>query len=289
LEKFLSLDQKPRSVLINQLLRVFNYLKSINQKSAEKLLNSVLKCNDDVISEAVPLFIYFAEFRHRFYHDWKWRLLGLFDDLADFDNKIFKDILIEIIKRENPKINANFAWHFNDIVRKSMEKANGKESKSIIGYEEAFKMAKYYLKIISDSYDKETFERIYRFIKENMEKHFNECYELWKKCIDIERKFIEDNYNSENIREMYFWPFNKNAEILEKIKGKAGNEEFLKSFGLLLDYPIKYYFPDIDKVLKILEELPKKYNKEVNKLFQKLITKEPKYFDKYEKWKTKDK
>ena len=287
LEKFLSLDQKPRSVLINQLLRVFNYLKSINQKSAEKLLNSVLKCNDEVISEAVPLFIYFAEFRHRNYHNWEWNLPGLFDDLEEFDNKIFKDYLIEIIKRENPKINANFAWHFNDIVRKSTEEVNGKELKSIIGYEEAFKMAKYYLDIISNSYDKEAFERIYRFIKENMEKHFKECYELWMKCIDIERKFIENNYNSENIREMYWWPFNKNAEILETIKDKAGNEEFLKSFKLLLDYPIKYYFPDIDKVLKILEELPKEYNKEVSELFQKLITKEPKHFDRYEKWKTK--
>jgi len=87
LSKFLSLDQKPRNVLMNQLLRVFNGLKSINQKSAEKLLNSVLKCNEEVISEAVPLFIYFAEFRHRYYHNWKWSLPDLFDDLGDFDNK----------------------------------------------------------------------------------------------------------------------------------------------------------------------------------------------------------
>ena len=289
LENFLSLDQKPRNVLINQLLRVFNGLKSINQKSAEKFLNSVLKCNEEVISEAVPLFIYFAEFRHRFYHDWKWSLPGLFDDLGDFDNEKFKNILIKIIKRGDPKINANFAWHFNDIVRKSTEEVNGKKLKSIIGYEEAFKMAKYYLNIISNSYDKEAFERIYRFIKENMEKYFKECYELWMKCIDIERKFIENNYNSENIKEMYWWPFNKNAEILEKIKDKAGNEEFLKSFRMLLDYPIKYYFPDIGKVIKLLEELPNEYNKKVSELFQKLITKEPKYFDRYEKWKIKEK
>lgn len=150
-----------------------------------------------------------------------------------------------------------------------------------------FKMAKYYLNIISNSYDKDAFERIYRFIKENINKHFKECYELWKKCINRERNFIEDNYNTKNIREMYWWPYNENAEILEKINDRAGNEEFLKSFRLLLDYPIKYYFPDIDKAIKILEELPKKYNKEVSELFQKLIAKEPKHFDRYEKWKTK--
>ncbi len=285
LDSFLSLGQKPRNVLMNQLLRVFNGLKSINQKSAEKFLNSVLECSDEVISEAVPLFIYFAEFRHRFYHDWEWSLPGLFDDLADFDNKIFKDTLTKIIKRGNPKINANFAWHFNDIVKNATE--NNKEPKSIIGYDEAFKMANYYLNIIAESYDKESFERIYRFIKGNIEKHFEECYALWRKCLYEERDFIEKKLNSADVRRMYWWPFDGNGEILESIKDKAGNEEFLKSFKLLLDYPIKYYFPDIDEALKILEELPKKYNKEVTDLFQKLITKEPKYFDRYEKWKTK--
>lgn len=193
LTKFLSLDQKPRNVLMNQLLRVFNGLKSINQESAEKLLNSVLKCNEEVISEAVPLFIYFAEFRHRYYHNWKWSLPDLFDDLGDFDNKKFKDTLIEIIKRGIPKINANFAWYFNDIVRKSMEKGDSKELKNIITYEEALEMVNVYFNIIAESYDKESFERIYRFVKENINKHFEECYKLWKKCLHKERNFIEKN------------------------------------------------------------------------------------------------
>ena len=285
LEKFLSLDQKPRNVLINQLLRVFNYLKSINQKSAEKLLDVIIKCNNEVISEAVPLFMYFAEFRHRYYHDWEWSLLGLFDDLADFNNEKFKNILIKIIKKGNPKINANFAWHFNDITKNAM--GDNKELKSIIGYNEAFEMANYYLNIIAESYDKQTFKRIYRFIKENIHKHFKECYKLWKKCLHKERDLIEKNLNSTDTRRMYWWPFDNNAEILESIKDRASNEEFLKSFRFLLDYPIKYYFPDIDKALKILEELPKECNEKVSELFQKLITKEPKYFDRYEKWKTK--
>lgn len=102
-------------------------------------------------------------------------------------------------------------------------------------------------------------------------------------------EFHRKKLNSTDTRRMYWWPFDSNGEILESIKDKAGNEEFLKSFKLLLDYPIKYYFPDIDKAIKILEELPKKYNKEVNELFQKLITKEPKHFDRYENWKTKEK
>ena len=284
---FLSLDQKPRNVLINQLLRVFNGLKSINQKSAEKLLNSVFKCNDEVISEAVPLFIYFAEFRHRYFHDWKWSLPGLFDDLVDFNNENFKSILIDVIKKRNPKINANFARYFNKIAKDAME--NNKDLKIIIKYEEAFKIVNYYLNIIAESYDKESFKRIYRFIKGNIDKHFEECYKLWKKCLHKERDFIENNLNSTDTRRMYWWPFDSNGEILESIKDKAGNEELLKSFRFLLDYPIKYYFPDIDKAIKILEELPKKYNKEVNELFQKLITKEPKYFDRYEKWKIKRK
>lgn len=31
---------------------------------------------------------------------------------------------------------------------------------------------------------------------------------------------------------------------------------------------LKYYLPDIDKAVKTLEELLKKYNKEVNELFK---------------------
>lgn len=284
LDKFLSLAQKPRNVLVNQLLRVFDGLKSINQKSAEKFIYSVLKCNEEVIGEAVPLLIYFAEFRHRLYQDWKWSLPSLFDDLVDFNNKIFKDILIEIIKRENPKINANFAWHFNKIVRDTIE--NNKDLKTIITNEEAFEMANIYLNIIAESYDKESFEKIYRFVKENIDKHFEKCYELWRKCLRKERDFIERNIDSEDKRRMYWWPFDNNGEILESIKDRAGSKEFLKSFRFLLDYPIKFYFPDIDKALKILEELPKDCNEKVSELFQKLITKEPKHFDRYEKWKT---
>jgi len=110
---------------------------------------------------------------------------------------------------------------------------------------------------------------------------------LAQKCLHKERDFIEKNINSTDAKRMHWWPFDKNGEILEIIKEEAGNEDFLNSFKFLLDYPIKYYFPDIDKVIKILEKLPKKYNNEVNELFQKLITKEPKHFDRYEKWKTK--
>jgi hypothetical protein len=83
---------------------------------------------------------------------------------------------------------------------------------------------------------------------------------------------------------MYWWPFDGNAEILEIIREKAGGEAFLESFGFLLDYPIKFYFHDLEKVLLALERLPRKYNKEVMKIFQKIISIEPKYFDRYEIW-----
>jgi hypothetical protein len=287
LEEFLSLDQKPRNVLINQLLRVFNHLKSINQQSVEKLFDGILKCNDEVIGEAVPLLIYFAEFRHRLYHDWEWSLPGLFDDLAEFDNKRFKDILINLITRGNSKINAHLAWHFNDIVRNAMKEVDSEGSKSIIGYNDAFAMANYYLNVIAENYDKESFERVYRFIKENIGNYFEECYKLWRKCLTKERDFIKRNLDSEDKRRMYWWPFDGNAEILEIIREKAGGEAFLESFGFLLDYPIKFYFHDLEKVLLALERLPRKYNKEVMKIFQKIISIEPKYFDRYEIWKIK--
>jgi len=90
-------------------------------------------------------------------------------------------IKIEIIKRRNPKINANFAWYFNDIIKKAT--GDNKGLKRIIGYDEAFKMANNYLDIIAESYDKESFERIYRFIKGNIDKHFEECYVLWRKNV----------------------------------------------------------------------------------------------------------
>ena len=61
--------------------------------------------------------IYFAEFRKNNFKDWKWRIPGLYDDLDDFDNKIFQQLLKDILKKGNPKINSEFASCFGEFVQ----------------------------------------------------------------------------------------------------------------------------------------------------------------------------
>ena len=89
LDNFLKLEKKPRDVLLNSLIKVFNYIRALNQNDAMKLIEGIAKCSDEVIGEASPLFIYFAEFRQKDFKNWKWQLPGLYDDLENFNNNHF--------------------------------------------------------------------------------------------------------------------------------------------------------------------------------------------------------
>ncbi|MFA6376497.1 MAG: hypothetical protein WCX69_03820, partial [Candidatus Paceibacterota bacterium] len=97
LNKIKRLNKEAQTGLSATLLHLFDSIRILSQKDAKELIiNSIAVMSDETISKAVPLIIYFTEFREDNYKDWKWQMPGLYDDLKDFDSKPFKECLCEI-------------------------------------------------------------------------------------------------------------------------------------------------------------------------------------------------
>jgi len=71
------------------------------------------------------------------------------------------------------------------------------------------------------------------------------------------------------------------------VKNKGGNEKFLDSSEFLLDYPREVDIGNISNVIEILQNLPSEYNKKIEKIFDKLINRNPVYYNSKEAWKKK--
>jgi len=284
LERISELDPKPRDVLMKALLRVFDRMRGLNQNDASEFIKTVTDCGEEVIAQAAPLFIYFAEFRAKDFKEWKWQMLGLYDDLEEFNDKEFKQFLKRVMLKSS-KTRSAFAWHFWKLVKESVPDKT--DIKNIVKYGEAFGISNYYLNILVDDYDHQTFKNIYYFIQENIGKQFEECYKLWRKCLEKERPVIKKLIREGKIYEASWWPFYHNGEILMVVQQKGGNEEFLDSFEFLLGYPKEANVGDVGIVIEILQGLPSEFNKRIEKIFDKLIERNPNYYDTKEAWKKK--
>jgi len=291
LKRFSKLKPKPRDVLIKALLKVFHHIRALNQENALELVQTIIECGQEAIANAASLFIYFAEFRKKSFRDWKWRMPGLYDDLDDFDNKIFQQLLENVLRKKSPKINSEFSSRFGELVQKSIPE----ESRTDKGlkYGETFEISCKYLSIISNYYHQRTFQHIYEFIEENLGKRPQECYQLWRKCLDGEkRKIVEESAKSKSVEskeipKTYWWPYYENKEILIKVKENIGIGEFLDSLEFLLGYPKDVYLGDISGVPEILQNLSGKYIPQIEKIFDKLIARNIALYDAKETWKKK--
>lgn len=271
--------------IMKHLAMVFTYMRSIDQKKAFEILQTFLK-NDypkkdkqrghesyqaDVLSEAAPLYIYFAEYRNQSFKDWPkgWGKLEKFDDQP------FKKLLIDLVKSDNPEIKQIFAWQIARLPN---------EVKDTPTFAETVKLAAHYFDYMTATYDHRTFENIYRFIEDYIEEYFDVCFNLWKKCIETEYQYFRNNYIKGKLQEMYWWPFFYNGKILVKIAQVKGTQEFLNWFKQLADYPIDLLIAnDLDVAVEYLTtiKIPKE---KIEKLFAKLIERNPKYYEYKQKW-----
>jgi len=271
--------------IMKHLAMVFTYMRSIDQKRAYEVLQIFLKDEypkkdkqrghesylADVLSEAAPLYIFFAEYRTQSFKDWPkdWEPLGKFDD------RPFKKLLVSLVKSDNSEIKQIFAWQMVRIPH---------EVKDTPKFKDSIKLAAHYLEYMTAVYDHRTFENIYRFIEDYIEESFDVCFDLWKKCIGTESQYFRDNYTKDNLSEMYWWPFFYNGKILVKIAQVKGNQEFLDWFKKLVDYPIDLLVAnDLDVAVEYLTSI-KTHREEVEKLFARLMERNPKYYDYKQKW-----
>jgi len=270
---------------MKHLAMVFSYMRSISQEKAYEVLQTFLKDDypkktkqrghesflADVLNEAAPLYIFFAEYRIQSFKDWpkEWGTLGKFDD------RPFKKLLISLVKSDNPEIKQIFAWQIARLPN---------EVKDTPKFKDTIKLAAHYFEYMTATYDHKTFENIYRFIEDYIEEYFDICFDLWTKCIVTESQYFKDNYTKEKLQEMYWWPFFYNGKILLKIAEIKGDQEFLDWFSKLADYPTDILIAnDFDAAVEYLTTI--KIPKEpIEKLFAKLMERNPKYYESKQKW-----
>lgn len=273
--------------VMKHLAMVFSYMRSLTQKEAWEVLQTFLKDNypkknkqrghesylADILNEAAPLYIFFAEFRSKAFRDWPkdW------GDLGVFDNKPFKDLLVSLLKSDEPDIRRVFTWQ---IARLPNEVKDKPEFDSIL------KLTTDYLMIATAKYDHSVFENIYHFVEDYIDKdeYFEICFDLWKVCIKTEAKFFKDNFSNDKLQDMYWWPFFYNGKILMRIAVQKGNDEFLKWFKVLTDYPAELYLAnDLDVAVEHLITI--RTNKQaVERLLDRLMERNSKYYEFKQRW-----
>ena len=285
--------------IMKHLAIVFSYIRNLNTSKAVYVLEKFKNLNitipekdiknkkdsfnetkdftSKVIHEASSLFIYYAEFRKNAFKSEKNKKLygeDVWEQILDFDDKPLKILLNSLLEDSRPAVKASFAWHF---WRLPQEKG--------IDFNQAFTISYKYLATLTRSYSHPVFEDIYRFIDDNIPKKFEECFELWKMCLQEEKTYFESNIHSNNWQEMYWWPYFYNGKILSLVYDNAGTDEFLKWLGFLSDYPKKMLIAnDLDIALNRLISLSKD-NKKIENIFEKLIERNANYIDFQQRWK----
>ncbi len=277
---------------------VFSVDRTLNNNQASELLETYLKIASsikvsqaeglnfkkrellpvDIIEEMSSLYIYYSEFRKDAYKKESFKNnFGekMWTELNKFNDRPFKDILVKILKNGTDDIRAHFAWHFWTMPKEQYN------------FDTLFDISYNYLKILTEKYDHRTFESIYHFINDNLEKKFGECFDLWTRCVEIERTFFSANYVPEKMQEMYWWPYHYNSKILEKIYEKKGMDPFLKWAKILSEYPKGLMIShELTGVVEILKS-GSKDNRLIDKIFDNLIERNPNYFEAKQEWQNK--
>jgi len=264
---FNMLENKKNQTLMSVMRRlamVFSCIHSISTEEANKVIKTFLDSGfDPVIERIINLLISFAEFREESFKEKKFeRLFGKkkWEKIKKFNSKIFKDILKELIINGSKETKIILARAFKQL-----------PIENIITFEKAFHISFDYISLLTNSYDVQVFHHIYDFIYDYINKEFNMCYELWTKCIKKERAYIEDNKNGHDLRDMMWWPFHKNSDILNKIYEKKGKAEFLKWIEYLADYPEGIDVSIRDAVIRLSDfENDKRI---VKRIYKKLLQK----------------
>ena len=277
--------------VMKNLARVFTYMRSLPDEQAMYILNVFVKLNfpdtnekdkdllSGVMSEVSPLFIFYAEFRKDAFKNTKYKALygeEFWKQLNKFSAKPFKDLLKDLLLNANDGVRANLAWQFWQLPK---EKG--------IDFDKGFKIAYGYMQVLVRKYSHGVFEDVYHFVEDNFEDRPEECLVLWKKCLKKERPYFRKHLNDKNWHEMHWWPFFYNGKILKLVTEKEGDEEFLEWLEFLVDYPKRALIAnDLDVAVEHLKTLPTD-NKIVEGIFEKLVSRNAKYFDDMEEWKNK--
>lgn len=267
--------------VMKHLAMVFTYMRSLTESEAREVLETFLNTNvDEAIQEIDILYIFFAEFRRNAFKRNNAKIV--FEDrwskIKDFNDKDFKELLKTVLKKGPLNVKAHLAWRFWQL-----PKDPGMD------FDRGIKISMRYLPILTQEYDQKVFSNIYYFIKEYLDKKFDECFLLWSKCLAKERPYLKEAVkDKENIPNVHWWPFFYNGRMLLAVAKHKGDAEFLKWLNFLADYPNEVLIAnDLGDAVAHLKTLPKD-NKLVGEIFEKLIARNANFLHDKQEWQRKN-
>lgn len=270
-----------QKAMMKSVLQPFDHIRALNQREAKELLDTILKMPDEAVAEADALFIFFAEFRKDMYKQCPWAMEGYYNDLAEYDDAWFKEILDKLLSDERYiQTRRKLSWRFW-----VMPKDYKRDKKQ---FDKCFTLSIWYLKKAIATYDHDVYEDVYRFINDYIEDNFEDCYSLWISCVEKEKPYFESNVDKIGV--MYFWPDYYNGDVLLAIKNHSGIKDFLRWFKYLSDYPVGFNIGNIEDAAKLLVEIiSNEHSEMVESIFDNLIKHHPSNYDLKIQWQEKRK
>lgn len=278
LERLSKSTETIQKALAESALSPFDHIRALNQKDAERLLKIIKNTAIPLQEQFAPFLIYLSEFRGNssVYQSWPWQVPGCYDDLQEFDDSPFRKMLEEWTTDGPAEIRTKLAWEYWALIQEAYKDQ----------FEKHFPIALKYLGLASKKYEHGVFENIYRFIDDCIDTQFNECFALWKKCLETEKLFLDKYFDP---YKMHWWPHHYNGRILIQVKNRLGDETFLEWLEFLSSYPDGARLEDLRSAVELLTDLPLKYNGNVKRIFNLLINrrKELGYCDLKDTWEKK--
>lgn len=271
-------EENARKVLGSSVLKVFDAIRSLDQKDAKKFLKLIQKLPQDAQEDAAPFFLYYAFFRKDSYKDFKYKFPGLYDyiDSKEYDSVIFEKILKEqiiSIQNNNPdgcfKIAANIQKILED---NKKDKALEKKTYDI-------------LELIALKYGHNVSGLIQRIGIAMLEKSnlgFKKWFNLLKVNLESELQFYKQQGLLVSKDKMpptasqYYWhPSLWNREMLLKTLEVGDEGKFLELFEIILEFPLGFELNIDGLPLEKLKDSAMKGNSKAKKLLKKLYDFDP--------------
>ncbi len=252
------------------LAEVFSHIRNISTHKAVEIITLFEEFGGESVFEHLASYVIFlAEFRKEAFSDSWPKERG---DVGSYDPSPVQEKLNQLLRGDSAEIRSQFAWNFARLV----DEAGDDTDK----YERYFAISLKYFRIIAERYDQHVFTSIYRFIEQNLDRHFLECYGLWRACLEIERSACVENKRAD-LRDYAWWPFSANGSILAKM-AVIDQQRFLDDFEFLVNYPDgTNYAHDLGIAIERLVDIDEPQD-QIERIFHKLMLW---HYDDYRKWK----
>ncbi len=246
LDRVSAYPDSARESMAKSIINTFANIRTLDKMHALRLLVTLKDSfSPESLEDAIPLFIFYAEFRSDAYKDWEWKEDGLYHDLESFNDKPFKDLLISMIDTGNVEMLKILAFKLAVLPDEGTGDDNLFEIS--LGYLQRF--------VDPDKYDDEIFRSIYvYFVDRQIEKHFDACYDLWRNCIEIERAVLLGNFEEKKPQSIPNWLEGTHKDVLLMVKEKLGDERFLTDLELFIDFPKGVSLWSVGSAISLLKE-----------------------------------